>query len=280
MPKNSSMKIRTSASLIPTSSFQIARTNFIVEASEWLRGLASGRVAATRPNLFDRAPLQLRARRSMHGRGENFTGTSADGAWRDELRATLALAWPLILANLTQQAIQATDVLLMGRLGATQLAAATLALNLTFTFNLLLLGLVIASSPMMATALGQRFNAVRDVRRTFRAGLWLIAIIAAALLAAAVARRAISCARSAVAGAREPGPDLPARLHVVHRAVAAVPAAAQLRLRARAAADRPVAQPRRHRAQRAAQLVADLRPFRACPRSAWSAAASAARSPG
>jgi MATE family multidrug resistance protein len=88
----------------------------------------------------------------------------------------LGLAWPLILANLTQQLIQATDVLLMGRLGSTQLAAATLALNLTFTFNLLLLGLVIASSPMMATALGKRFNAVRDVRRTFRAGLWLIVL--------------------------------------------------------------------------------------------------------
>jgi MATE family multidrug resistance protein len=27
---------------------------------------------------------------------------------------------------------------------------------------------------MMATALGQRFNAVRDVRRTFRAGLWIL----------------------------------------------------------------------------------------------------------
>ena len=102
-----------------------------------------------------------------------------DGAhpWREELRATLALAWPLILANLTTQIINATDVLLMGWLGATQLAAATLALNLTFTFNLLMLGLVIASSPMMATALGQRFNAVRDVRRTFRAGLWLIALM-------------------------------------------------------------------------------------------------------
>ena len=97
--------------------------------------------------------------------------------WSDELRSTLALAWPLILANLTQQLIQATDILLMGRLGATQLAAATLALNMTFTFNLLMLGLVIASSPMMATALGQRSNAVRDVRRTFRAGLWLIAIM-------------------------------------------------------------------------------------------------------
>ena len=88
----------------------------------------------------------------------------------------MTLAWPLVLANLTTQAINATDVLLMGRLGATQLAAATLALNLTYTFNLFLLGLLIASSPLMATALGQRFNSVRDVRRTFRAGLWLIVV--------------------------------------------------------------------------------------------------------
>lgn len=99
-----------------------------------------------------------------------------NGPWLIELRATLALAWPLILANVTQQAIQATDVLLMGRLGSTQLAAATLALNLTFTINIFLLGLITAASPMMATALGKRFNAVRDVRRTFRAGLWLLAL--------------------------------------------------------------------------------------------------------
>jgi MATE family multidrug resistance protein len=98
------------------------------------------------------------------------------GAWLDELRAMLTLAWPLILANLTQQVIQATDVLLMGRLGATQLAAATLALNLTFTINIFLLGLITASAPMMATALGQRSNSVRDVRRTFRAGLWIIVL--------------------------------------------------------------------------------------------------------
>lgn len=98
------------------------------------------------------------------------------GLWAGELKAMLVLAWPLILANVTQQTIQATDVLLMGRLGATPLAAATLALNMTFTFNVLLLGLLTASSPMMATALGQRFNAVRDVRRTFRAGLWLLTL--------------------------------------------------------------------------------------------------------
>lgn len=109
-------------------------------------------------------------------RAATISPDAQDRAWRDELRASLALAWPLILANLTQQVIQATDVLLLGRLGATQLAAATLALNLTFTFNIFLLGLITASSPLMATAIGQRFNAVRDVRRTFRAGLWLIAI--------------------------------------------------------------------------------------------------------
>jgi len=112
----------------------------------------------------------------MHGPAK-ISRKQERGVWRDELRAMLALAWPLILANLTQQIIQATDVLLLGWLGATQLAAATLALNLNFTFNLLRRGLVIASSPMMATALGQRSNAVRDVRRTFRAGLWLIAMM-------------------------------------------------------------------------------------------------------
>jgi MATE family multidrug resistance protein len=105
-----------------------------------------------------------------------ISSAERNGAWLMELRAMLALAWPLILANVTQQVIQATDVLLMGRLGATQLAAATLALNLTFTFNVFLLGLVTAASPMMATALGQRSNAVRDVRRTFRAGLWLLVL--------------------------------------------------------------------------------------------------------
>jgi multidrug resistance protein, MATE family len=112
----------------------------------------------------------------MHA-SANISPVEPNNLWSAELRGTLALAWPLILANLTQQAIQATDVLLMGRLGASQLAAATLALNLTFTFNLLMLGLITASSPMMATAIGQRSNAVRDVRRTFRAGLWLLAFM-------------------------------------------------------------------------------------------------------
>src|ERR1700752_4269549 len=92
---------------------------------------------------FRSAALQLGA--APVDSGARISPAVRHGPWRDELWATLALAWPLILANLTQQAIQATDVLLMGRLGAGPLAAATLALNLTFTFNIFLLGLLIAS---------------------------------------------------------------------------------------------------------------------------------------
>jgi MATE family multidrug resistance protein len=97
--------------------------------------------------------------------------------WRDECRATLALAWPLILANLTMAAIQATDVVLMGWLGPRPLAASALGLNLNFAFSLICLGLVTAASPMMATALGARFRAVREVRRTFRQSFWLVATV-------------------------------------------------------------------------------------------------------
>lgn len=97
--------------------------------------------------------------------------------WRDELRATLSLAWPLILANLTLQLIQATDVVLLGWLGPKELAAAALALSLSFGMILFAMGVLTASSPMIASALGARFNAVRDVRRTFRQSLWAAAIM-------------------------------------------------------------------------------------------------------
>ena len=103
--------------------------------------------------------------------------TSPPGAWRAELGATLALAWPLILSNLTMAAIQATDVVLMGWLGARPLAASALGLNLTFAFSLICLGLVTASSPMMATALGAKIQAVHEVRRTFRQSFWMVGTV-------------------------------------------------------------------------------------------------------
>lgn len=94
-------------------------------------------------------------------------------ARRDELRATLALAWPLILSNLTMSLIQATDVVLMGWLGPTALGASALAINLTWPLVFLAFGLLTAAAPMMATALGAKTRSVREVRRTFRQSLWL-----------------------------------------------------------------------------------------------------------
>ncbi|MBE7201228.1 MAG: MATE family efflux transporter, partial [Parafilimonas terrae] len=47
--------------------------------------------------------------------------------WLRELRATLALSGPLVLINLAQHGLIMADVVLLGRLGAEALAAATLA---------------------------------------------------------------------------------------------------------------------------------------------------------
>jgi multidrug resistance protein, MATE family len=97
--------------------------------------------------------------------------------WRAEVSAMLALAWPLILSNLTMTLISATDVVLLGRLGARELAAAALGLNLNMALTIFSLGLVYAAAPMMASEIGRKSNSVRDVRRTFRQSLWAIVTI-------------------------------------------------------------------------------------------------------
>jgi MATE family multidrug resistance protein len=92
--------------------------------------------------------------------------------WREELRATGALAWPLILTNLTQSLIQSTDVLLLGWAGPAVLAAGTLGINVYFAFLIFGIGLVYAAAPMIAKELGARRHSVRDVRRTVRQTMW------------------------------------------------------------------------------------------------------------
>ena len=93
--------------------------------------------------------------------------------WHGELRATLALAWPLILSNLTFALIQATDVVLMGWLGPRQLASSALGINLTWPLGFAAFGILTAASPLMATALGAKTRSVQEVRRSFRQSLWL-----------------------------------------------------------------------------------------------------------
>ncbi|MBS0220988.1 MAG: MATE family efflux transporter [Proteobacteria bacterium] len=98
-------------------------------------------------------------------------------AWIAEARATIVLAWPLILTNVAQTAMTTTDVLLMGRLGSEALAAGALGANLYFAILIFGLGLTTATAPMIARELGRKGHSVRDVRRTVRQGMWAAVVI-------------------------------------------------------------------------------------------------------
>lgn len=111
------------------------------------------------------------------GHSNKITSKTAAWAWMDEARASLRLGWPLIFTNLAQIALLTTDLIYMGRLGADQLAAGSLAVSLYHTLMIFSMGLVSATMPMLAATLGRRRNAVREVRRTVRQGLWSALLI-------------------------------------------------------------------------------------------------------
>jgi multidrug resistance protein, MATE family len=71
-----------------------------------------------------------------------------------ELRATLAIAVPLVAANLAQIAMGFTNTVMVGRLGGVPLAAAGLGGSLYFTIGITLQGVVTALAPLAAHALG------------------------------------------------------------------------------------------------------------------------------
>lgn len=98
-------------------------------------------------------------------------------AWRAEARALMTLAMPLILGNLAQSMIYATDLVLLGRLSADALAAGSLAVNIYGPFLMFGTGLLSALAPMIATERGRKKHSVRDVRRSVRQGLWVGAAI-------------------------------------------------------------------------------------------------------
>ena len=105
--------------------------------------------------------------------------TDTRQAWAAETRATLALGWPLILTNLAQTAMTATDVVMMGWLGSDALAAGALGGNLYFATMIFGLGLTTAAAPMIARERGRKGHSVRDVRRTVRQGMWTAVAITA-----------------------------------------------------------------------------------------------------
>lgn len=94
------------------------------------------------------------------------------------MRASFALALPLILTGLAQMAIFSTDVYFISRLGSDSLSASALGVNL---FTMMLWtgqGLVMAAAPLIASAIGAKAHMVREVRRSVRMAIWTAILFA------------------------------------------------------------------------------------------------------
>lgn len=84
----------------------------------------------------------------------------------------MLLGVPLIGAQLAQIAINVTDTVMVGWLGAPELAAVVLATQTFFLFYIFGSGFALAVMPIAAQARGRKD--VRGVRRSTRMGMWVI----------------------------------------------------------------------------------------------------------
>ena len=92
-----------------------------------------------------------------------------------DLRAIVTLGWPLILNNLFSIGVNVSDTLMVGRLGATQLAALGIGSALWIGVFLAGLGVIMALGPTVA----QHYGAQRlvDIGHDTRQAAWLALMI-------------------------------------------------------------------------------------------------------
>jgi len=105
----------------------------------------------------------------------------ARNPWLCELRATAALAGPIVATQLGEIAILTIDVLMLARLNTAALAAGTLASDVFQFFLLFAIGVVQAVQPLAAQAEGGREP--DGVRRTVCQGLWMAGAVTLPLIA-------------------------------------------------------------------------------------------------
>ena len=95
----------------------------------------------------------------------------------DHVRATIALAWPVIAGQLGHIIIGQVDNLMIGQLGATELAACALANGLFFLVVVFGFGLTSALLPITAEAIGAK-TMQKKGQKILREGLWITTIMA------------------------------------------------------------------------------------------------------
>ena len=134
---------------------------------------------------------------------------AADRRLRREIGATLALAWPLVLANLAVNAMPAINAAMLGQFDARALAAGALAFYLLQPPLVLGIGMVSALAPIAAARIGAGADAATLRRATHQA-------LISALLIAGAAWIALWPTRSILIAIGEP-PDLAAVAEVYMR---------------------------------------------------------------
>src|SRR5215471_13908778 len=97
-----------------------------------------------------------------------------------EIRATIGVAAPLAAANLAQMAMQVTNAVMVGHLGAVPLAAG-LGNALNSTLLMTSMGLLTAVAPLAAHAIGAGDS--RTAGRVAGGGLVIAAALAAPMMA-------------------------------------------------------------------------------------------------
>ena len=100
--------------------------------------------------------------------------------WRDESSALLRIAGPLIVNNLAIAGMQFADAVMAGRLGARALAAVAVGGSVWFLGFTLMLGLMMAISPIAARHYGA--GELRLIGRYTRHGLWLALLMGVSLI--------------------------------------------------------------------------------------------------
>lgn len=111
---------------------------------------------------------------------DRTNGADAPAPWRLELARMARLATPIVLTQLAWIGMMITDTAMIGRLGASALAGASLSLMVFFLYWIFCFGVTMATAALAAQAFGARKP--RIVRRVVRQGLWVTVVITAPAL--------------------------------------------------------------------------------------------------
>ncbi len=90
---------------------------------------------------------------------------------RDHLNITFQLAYPVMLSQLGQVSVGVADSVMVGRLGAIPLAAASLGNSIFFVIMMFGIGISMGITPLVSIAEGK--GKIKRISRLFTHGLWI-----------------------------------------------------------------------------------------------------------